>query len=262
MKKILIIEDDKGINESLCDILELSGYNTISSSDGKEGYKKILSENPDLVICDINMPELNGFELLGAINQRLSEDVLPVFIFLTAKVENQDIRQGLNLGADDYVTKPFDLNELLEIIKMRLEKRDKVLKSMGIAEGETRPAPSANVSVKSNAQFSKIAIPSSDGLEMVQFENVLRCEADRAYCQFFLKDKNKLMVSKPLKEFEETLLAHEFMKVHKSHIVNLNHVIKYVRGANGYLVMSDNTSVPVSSRRKEAVLERLRQGLS
>jgi len=258
MKKILIIEDDKGINESLCDILELSGYHTLSANDGKEGYNKILSEKPDLVICDINMPELNGFELLGAINQRLSGELLPVFIFLTAKVENQDIRQGMNLGADDYVTKPFDLNELLEIIKMRLEKREKVLSAKG--EGENNVPSETTITSKIIQGFNKIAIPSSDGLEMVQFSDVVRCEADRAYCQFYLANKTKLMVSKPLKEFEESLVANDFMKVHKSHIVNLNHVVKYVRGTNGYLVMTDNSSVPVSSRRKEAVLERLRQG--
>jgi DNA-binding response OmpR family regulator len=261
MKRILIIEDDEGIRESLMDILELSGYDVDSVNNGKEGFNRILESKPDLVVCDVNMPELNGFELLGAINQRLSKEVLPVFIFLTAKIENKDIRHGMNLGADDYVTKPFDHNELLGIIKMRLEKREKFLQSH--AEGSATGSEAGGeqtITRVIDKSFNKIAIPSSDGLELIEFDKIVRCEADRAYCKFFLDGKTRMTVSKPLKEFEEILLAHNFLKVHKSHIVSLKHITKYVKGANGYLVMSDDTSIPVSSRKKEEVLLRLKQG--
>lgn len=258
MKKILIVEDDAGIRETLKDILELSGYAVFTAVNGKEGFKGIMASEPDLVICDVNMPELNGYELLGALNQRMSEELLPTFIFLTAKVDQQDIRQGMNLGADDYVTKPFDHNELLNVIKLRLDKREKLRKT-STSGADFRPQEEVRIAPGTSREFNKIAIPSSDGLELVKFEDIIRCEADRAYCNFYLENKTRLTVSKPLKEFEEVLLTQNFMKTHKSHIVNLDHIEKYVRGTNGYLVMSNGSSVPVSSRKKEEVLTRLRQ---
>ncbi len=113
----------------------------------------------------------------------------------------------------------------------------------------------------SNASFelSKLAIPTTEGLELVDFDQIIRCEADRAYCKFFLANKTRLVVSKSLKEFEEMLLAKNFIKTHKSHIINITHLAKYVRGVNGYLVMSDGSSIPVSSRKKEEVLSKLKQ---
>lgn len=259
MKRILIVEDDAGIRDTLKDILELSGYTVITAINGKEGFREIMNSSPDLVVCDVNMPELNGYELLGALNQRMSEELIPTFIFLTAKVDKKDIRQGMNLGADDYVTKPFDHNELLNVIKLRLEKREKLSKASRDTDSDKRDEEIVRAQFVGGKDFNKIAIPCSDGLELVKFDEIIRCEADRAYCNFYLENKTRLTVSKPLKEFEEVLLTQNFMKTHKSHIVNLDHIEKYVRGANGYLVMSNGSSVPVSSRKKEEVLTRLRQ---
>ncbi len=256
MKKILIVEDDIGIRESLCDILEISGYDVSTANNGKQGFDQIMETSPDLVICDINMPVLNGYELLGALTQRSSEELLPTFIFLTAKVDNEDIRQGMNLGADDYVTKPFDHNELLKVIQMRLEKREKLLQ---VVPKNGSSANNLN-QLHITKNFNKLAIPSSEGLELIKFDDIVRCEADRAYCNFYLSSKSRITVSKPLKEFEAILLENNFLKIHKSHIVNLNHIEKYVRGTNGYLVLSDNSTAPVSTRKKDEVLTFLRQG--
>ena len=129
MKNILIVEDDKQIRESLSDLLELSGYKVTEACNGKEGFNIIMDKKPDLVLCDVNMPELDGFELLGAINQRLQNQIPPIFLFLTAKVSKDDMRHGLSLGADDYILKPFDPSAVLDIIKMRLNKRELLLKN-------------------------------------------------------------------------------------------------------------------------------------
>ena len=86
MEQLLIVEDDKNIRDTLKDILELSGYQVATANNGKEGYHAIIENRPDLVLCDVNMPELDGFELLGAINQRLKDEIIPPFLFLTAKV--------------------------------------------------------------------------------------------------------------------------------------------------------------------------------
>ncbi len=123
MEQLLIVEDEQGIRETLQDILELAGYQVLTAKNGKEGYESIITNDPDLVLCDVNMPELDGFELLGAINQRLSNEIVPPFIFLTAKVEKQDIRQGMGLGADDYILKPYEYSDVLRTVRLRLDKR-------------------------------------------------------------------------------------------------------------------------------------------
>jgi len=260
MKTILIVEDDAGIRDSLKDILDFSGYTVLTATNGKEGFNVIINSNPNLVICDVNMPELNGYELLGALKQRLSPELLPTFIFLTAKIDNHDIRHGMNLGADDYVTKPFDHNQLLEIIKMRLEKRERLVK---FSEGNM-PLSAAlkeqDAIDLETIQVNKLAIPSAEGFEFVNFNQIIRCEADRAYCKFFIVNKPRLIVSKPLSEFEDILLSKHFLKTHKSHIISINHIEKYIRGVNAHLVMSDGSIVPVSIRKKDEVLGILKKG--
>ena len=247
MEKILIVEDDSDIRESLQVILELSGYHITTANNGKEGYAAIMEDCPDMVICDVNMPELDGFELLGAINQRLKDEIIPPFLFLTAKVEPQDIRQGMSLGADDYILKPFDHTLILEIVRMRLDKRKKLIQSGG---GDIQP--------QVNLSFSKLALPSEEGLTLVPFNEIIRCEADRAYCTFFLSNGQKILVSKAMKEFEQILIAQQFVKVHKSTIVNINYAQKYLRGKGGQLLMSDGSIVYVSSRKKDELMKILR----
>ncbi|MBL4704870.1 MAG: response regulator [Flavobacteriales bacterium] len=245
MENLLIIEDEKDIRDSLQDILEMAGYNVEVAKDGKLGFDAILSSKPDLVICDVNMPELDGFELLGAINQRLHDQVIPPFIFLTAKVEKQDIRHGMSLGADDYILKPFEHNELLEIVRLRLSKR-KMLLENGTPVGPVQGSADS---------LEKLAIPSDEGLELVPFENIIRCEADRAYCNFYLNSGKKILVSKSMKEFENILIKKGFIKIHKSTIINVKYVDKYIRGKGGMLQMSDGTVVAVAVRKKEELMK-------
>jgi two-component system LytT family response regulator len=247
MEKILIVEDEQGIRETLQDILELAGYQVCTAKNGKEGYEAIISSHPDLVICDVNMPEMDGFELLGAINQRLKDENIPPFIFLTAKTDKQDIRNGMNLGADDYILKPSSFNEVLKIIRLRLDKRQKLLK---LGNPSTMEA-----AIKA---FDKLALPCDDGLELIPFSKIIKCQADRAYCNFHLSDNRKILVSKPMKDFEEVLISKQFVKVHKSTIVNVNFADKFVRGKGGYLLMSDGSSVNVSVRKKEELMNLLK----
>lgn len=125
MKKILIIEDNAEVRENLEEILELSGYEVLSAPNGKTGVERALELLPDLIICDIMMPELDGFGVLNILSKRSHTSDIP-FIFLTAKSENIDFRRGMNLGADDYITKPFYKDELLQVIEMRLKKSERM----------------------------------------------------------------------------------------------------------------------------------------
>lgn len=119
--KILVIEDNKQVRENIEEILELSDYDVVGASNGIDGVRAVLSESPDLILCDIMMPELDGFGVLSILEKNPETNHIP-FIFLTAKADNKDIREGMNLGADDYLTKPFDHQELLKIIDIRLKK--------------------------------------------------------------------------------------------------------------------------------------------
>ncbi|MBY5958979.1 response regulator [Membranicola marinus] len=122
MKKILLIEDNEDVRENTSEILELSNYEVAVAENGKVGVKKALTFLPDLIICDIMMPELDGFGVLHAIQKNAELKNIP-FIFLTAKTERSDLRKGMELGADDYLTKPFSGTELLNAVDGRLKKR-------------------------------------------------------------------------------------------------------------------------------------------
>src|SRR5688500_8285959 len=120
--KILIIEDNLDVRENLSELLALSGYETITANNGKEGVQAALNQSPDLILCDIMMPELDGYGVLRILSKNPTTTSIP-FIFMTAKTEMSDMRRGMTLGADDYVTKPFDDVELLDTIEVRLNKK-------------------------------------------------------------------------------------------------------------------------------------------
>ena len=121
MKKILLIEDNPEVSENTSEIMELAGYEVVSAPNGKIGVDLAQKEKPDLIICDIMMPELDGYGVLHILSKKPEVSNIP-FIFLTAKTEKTDIRKGMNLGADDYLTKPFDDTDLLNAIEARLRK--------------------------------------------------------------------------------------------------------------------------------------------
>ncbi len=121
MKTILLIEDDKVMRENTAEILELAGYRVTTSDNGKTGVQRAKESPPDLIVCDIMMPELDGYGVLHILSKDPKTASLP-FIFLTAKAEKSELRKGMELGADDYLTKPFDETELLNAIESRLKK--------------------------------------------------------------------------------------------------------------------------------------------
>lgn len=132
MNKILVIEDDKIIQNNLLDLLTSEDYSVECAGNGQEGINKVKSFNPDLIICDVMMPQLNGFEVLEELQKDNSTAGIP-FLFLTAKTEMENLRQGMRLGADDYLLKPFDVDEVLEAVKTRMRKKklnDEKIKQM------------------------------------------------------------------------------------------------------------------------------------
>ena len=121
MKKVLLIEDDTVVRENTAELLELANYKVFTADNGKTGVAQAKKHLPDIIICDIMMPELNGYGVLQILSKEKSTKQIP-FIFLSAKTEHKDVRKGMDLGADDYITKPFDESEIFSAIESRLAK--------------------------------------------------------------------------------------------------------------------------------------------
>ncbi|EDP94626.1 response regulator [Kordia algicida OT-1] len=121
MKKVLLIEDDTILRENTAELLELADYDVVTAPNGKVGVETALQDSPDIIVCDIMMPALDGYGVLEALSKNDATKYIP-FIFLSAKTERQDIRKGMDLGADDYITKPFEEEELISAIESRIAK--------------------------------------------------------------------------------------------------------------------------------------------
>ena len=122
-RTILIIDDHNEIRENTAELLSFGGYKTLTAENGKKGVEMALREKPDLIVCDIMMPELDGYGVLHLLRKNPETEDIPL-IFLTAKAERSDLRKGMEMGADDYVTKPFEEIELMNAIESRLKKYD------------------------------------------------------------------------------------------------------------------------------------------
>lgn len=123
MKSVLVIDDNQNIRENTAEIMELAGYKTLTAENGKKGVELAMKEKPDVIICDIMMPELDGYGVLHLLRKNAETQHIP-FIFLTAKTERSDFRKGMEMGADDFVTKPFEEIELLNAVEIRLKKAE------------------------------------------------------------------------------------------------------------------------------------------
>ena len=135
MSKILVIEDELSVRKNIIKILELENFQVFDAENGLLGVESARENNPDLIVCDILMPELNGYQVLSKLQADSGTAMIP-FIFLTAKTEKSDRRQGIELGADDYLIKPFDVDDLLTAIKARLKKQEKFLEKINTLSTE------------------------------------------------------------------------------------------------------------------------------
>ncbi len=130
MKKILLIEDDKALRENTEELLELSGYSVVTAANGKIGITTAKEELPDLIVCDIMMPEVDGYGVLQYLSSDENTKHIP-FIFLSAKTEHKEVRKGMDLGADDYLTKPFEEEDLMSAVESRLAKAELLSRMLG-----------------------------------------------------------------------------------------------------------------------------------
>ncbi|MEX1239706.1 MAG: LytTR family DNA-binding domain-containing protein [Cyclobacteriaceae bacterium] len=245
MIKTLVIDDEPYSCEALVALLtkycpEVQVAKVCNS--GAEGLVGIKEHSPQLLFLDIEMPRMNGFELLEKAGETNFE-----LIFTTS--HDQYAIKAIRMSALDYLLKPIDREELqkaVQKVKQRLARPQTLQIEMLLHKLSNPSAP-----------MLKIALPTMEGLQLVPIDSVICCTSDSNYTTFNLKGREKIIVSKTLKEVEELLSEHSFQRVHHSHLVNLNEITKYIKGEGGYLIMSDASHVDVSRSRKEILLKKL-----
>ncbi len=208
-----------------------------------EGIEVIEEKKPDLVFLDISMPDGDGFEVLEKVNYK-DFDV----IFVTAY--DQYAIKAFEFAALHYILKPVKPQELVEAVERYKNQKN----SLADLE-EKLKLLSANLGQKP----TKLVLPTSSGMHIIDFDDIIRCESSNNYTTFFLKDGKKIVVSKSIQTYEKLLKDSHFCRIHNKHIVNLKYIKKYVRGRGGYVVLANGEQVDVSEGRKKQFLEKLSQ---
>jgi PAS domain S-box-containing protein len=210
-KKILIIEDDTVLRENISVFLNEEGYLVNVAADGLSGVNMAMSLIPDLILCDITMPGMDGLELFKTIQQIKATSAIPL-IFITAKAEKEDIRTGMQLGADDYITKPFDFQELRQTIKIRIDKQERIQKSYDEKFYALIDNPLLGVFIYSenkfqyvNHAFSKMFGLDVDDFEKMSFGDILANETSETVLE---------KIGKSLKGIQDSVQL-EFEAFHK-----------------------------------------------
>jgi two-component system LytT family response regulator len=238
----LIIDDETRGRNSLKTLIQnyVEDLQIVSEAAAvKSGIIEINKHKPSIVFLDIEMPEQNGFALYDTFPE-------PDFHVIFVTAYDQYMVKALRHAALDYLLKPIDVDELIAAVNRARKKNTRIFKKqLEILDN-----------VLSKNDFKKITLPTKDGLLFVETSEIIRCEADGSYTNFYLKNKKKIMVSSLLGTYEK-ILSEDFMRVHASHIVNLNHITNYIKGRGGTIILSDNSKVALSSRKKEAFLKRV-----
>ena len=246
--KGIIVDDEarsrrmlKALCEEYCSDLEIVGM-AESVSEAKVLLGK---EKPELVFLDIRMPLESGFELL----KYYGKDIFFEVIFTTAYDEYA--KEAFQFSAVDYLLKPIEINELVQAV----QKAKKL-------QGYIDPMKKFEFlrELLAAQKIEKIALTTAEGLIYVKFDEIIRCEAQSNYTQVEMTDGSSILITKTLKHYESLLLEKDFFRVHKSHLVNLHAVRRFIRSKKGSSIeMKDGANIEVSARKKEALLERLSQ---
>lgn len=244
MIKLLIADDEKNVRDALAEMVGLYSPNvnivasTHSVSSTIEGINKY---KPDVVLLDIDLKDGTGFDVLKHYKN-------PQFkvIFITAF--QQYALEAFRFSAIDYLLKPIDPDLFTQAVNKATETIDKEKLSLKI-ESFLYNMDAISKGAK------KIILKTADNIHVVNVKDIMYCEADHSYTNFYLADKSRVMVSKTLGEYDELLSAHNFIRIHQSYLLNVNYIKRYEKGDGGNVILSDNTSLPVATRKKEQLMQ-------
>lgn len=253
----VIVDDEQNSRETLKAFLQNYCPDVIiegEAGSAEDGGQLIQKANPDLVFLDVEMPLGTGFDLLD----NLGEHDFHV-VFTTAH-EKYAIR-AIRFCALDYLLKPINLSELKAAInKIQREKEGEQQRLREVGDAAKQRKKQLGIFVdnaqNANQQHNKMVLPTSDGFEVIEIKEIIRCEADQNYTHFYLTSKDKILVSRTLKEYEELLSEYNFIRIHQSHLINITHIQRYIKGRGGYVKMSDDSVIEVSRRKKDELMKR------
>ena len=242
IRAVIIDDEQEGRNtlnnmlNSFCSNVSISGL----AHNVESGISLIENEQPELVFLDIHMPDGTGFDLL----ERLKQVTFKV-IFVTAY--DQYALKAIKFSAIDYLLKPVEPQQLIDAVnKLGEQSSDFDLISKQIS-----------TLFRNKNGFERITLPTFEGLRFIVLKDIIRCEADNNYTNFFLSSGEKVLVTRTLKEYDDTLSGLDFIRVHQSHLVNSKYIDRYIKGDGGSVIMTDGSQVEVSRRRKEEFLKRM-----
>lgn len=240
-----IVDDEKKSIFSLEMLLEkyCPEINVIGTAEFvDQAIERINKLKPDLVFLDITMPDGDGFDVLENVDFKSFE-----VIFVTAY--NQYALKAFEFSAIHYLLKPVDYLELQKAVERfeHIKSKDVFNEKMQVLRDSLEN------------KHQKIILPSFDGLEIINLDEIIKCEADSNYTVFFLTNDRKIIVSKSLNNFEKILSDIYFCRVHKKHLINLKHVKHYIKGKSGTIIMQDGSNVYVSESKKKYFINRLKE---
>ena len=244
----LLIDDDQHLRQGMKSLLERHApeIRIIGEAESvKTGIEAIENWKPQVVFLDIHLNDGTGFDILEQVaktNGKLSSHI----VFITA--HEQYALKAFKFSALDYLLKPVDPEELKKsIVKIKevLEKNTSFDHIDLLLE---------NIRKKVD-HFKRIALSTADGIHLFEISDIIRCESQDNYTQFFIKNHKPLLISKTLKEYEELLMEHGFERIHQSHLINLSYLKSYIKTDGGYVIMGDNAKLPIAQRKKERLQE-------
>ncbi len=245
MVKVVIIDDEKNGRDIVkqylsfyCDDIDVIG----EANSVESGFELLSKQTPDIVFLDIQMQDGTGFNLLEKLPQRNFK-----VIFVTAY--DQFALKAIKFSASDYILKPVEPDEFVEAV-------ERVKSELANQNQAKDDRIDALLSISKKNDFTKIGLPTSEGIQFVKVDDIVRCEADGPYTQVFLSTGERVMVSKNLKIYEDLFANSNFIRVHKSHLINTSYIDKYMNngGDGGSVAMADGSIVEVSRRKKDELL--------
>jgi two-component system, LytTR family, response regulator len=251
MTTALLIDDDANLRAGMRQLLLRYAPNikVIGEADSvRTGVETINQLNPEVLFLDIQLTDGTGFDLLEQLASKNGKITSQV-VFITA--HEQYAIKAFRFSALDFLLKPVDPEELQKVIS---KINDVLSKSENYAHIDLLLE---NIRKKVD-NFKRIALSTADGIHLFEISDIIRCESEDNYTKFYIKNNKPILISKTLKEYEELLTEHGFERIHQSHLINLAYLKSYIKKDGGYVVMADNSNLPISQRKKERLQELLK----
>ncbi|MBS1647987.1 MAG: response regulator transcription factor [Bacteroidetes bacterium] len=248
MIKALIVEDEIQSRKLLYALLEKNCPEikvVALAANVKEALEAVQTHQPNLVFLDITMPDGTGFDFLE------KTPAIKFDIIFTTATDKYAVK-AIKYSALDYLLKPIDNEELKHAVEKMIQKKQQLNTVENLAH------LLQNIK-QSTDSYQKITLPTGGSYEIVLVKDIIRCEAEGSYTHFFFPNKKKILATSGLKYYEDLLPPNYFMRIHNHHLINLNHVVRYLKNDGGFAIMSDETKIEVSRRKKDDFLNALKQ---